>query len=80
VKDLNRREWIISASAMGLFGACNLPKEDKPLVEPTIVDAHVHVWSSDFRRYPLAPGFEPTDLLPTTDCVCQFRHLAVYSP
>ena len=62
MKDLNRREWIISASAMGLFGACNSPKEDKPLVEPTIVDAHVHVWSSDFRRYPLAPGFEPTDL------------------
>ena len=22
-----------------------------------IVDAHIHVWSSDFDRYPLAPGF-----------------------
>ena len=61
MKDLNRREWIISASAMGLFGACNSPKEDKPLVEPTIVDADVHVWRYHFRRYPLATGFEPTD-------------------
>ena len=27
-----------------------------------IVDAHIHVWSSDFDRYPLAPGFTPADL------------------
>ena len=27
-----------------------------------IVDAHIHVWTSDFDRYPLAPGFTPADL------------------
>ena len=27
-----------------------------------IVDAHIHVWSPDFARYPLAPGFTPDDL------------------
>lgn len=27
-----------------------------------IVDAHVHVWSADTRRYPLAPGFTMKDL------------------
>ena len=27
-----------------------------------IVDAHVHVWSADTDRYPLAPGFDRTDL------------------
>jgi len=27
-----------------------------------IVDGHVHVWSSDTTRYPLAPGFEAKDL------------------
>ncbi len=27
-----------------------------------IVDAHVHVWTSDFEKYPLAPGFEESDL------------------
>ena len=29
---------------------------------PRIVDAHIHVWSPDFERYPLAPGFAPDDL------------------
>ena len=27
-----------------------------------IVDAHVHVWSADTDRYPLAPGFDRADL------------------
>ena len=27
-----------------------------------IVDAHIHVWSPDLERYPLAPGFTPDDL------------------
>ena len=27
-----------------------------------IVDAHIHVWSADTDRYPLAPGFNRTDL------------------
>lgn len=27
----------------------------------TIIDAHVHVWSPDHSRYPLAPGFAPED-------------------
>ncbi|HHZ93703.1 TPA: amidohydrolase [Candidatus Poribacteria bacterium] len=31
--------------------------------EPSrITDAHVHVWSADTDRYPLAPGFEKSDL------------------
>ncbi|NKB65426.1 MAG: amidohydrolase family protein [Candidatus Latescibacteria bacterium] len=29
---------------------------------PRIVDAHVHMWSDDFARYPLMPGFAPSDL------------------
>jgi predicted TIM-barrel fold metal-dependent hydrolase len=29
--------------------------------DPT-VDAHIHVWSADLKRYPLAPGFGPADL------------------
>ena len=27
-----------------------------------IIDAHVHVWTSDTERYPLAPGFDKSDL------------------
>ncbi len=30
------------------------------------IDAHVHVWSDDFRRYPLAEGFSPAQMKPTT--------------
>jgi len=26
------------------------------------VDAHVHLWTDDFSKYPLAPGFRPSDL------------------
>ena len=26
-----------------------------------IIDAHVHVWSADAERFPLAPGFDPSD-------------------
>lgn len=29
---------------------------------PNLVDAHIHVWSSDHDRYPLAPGFTTEDL------------------
>lgn len=28
------------------------------------IDAHVHVWTPDTERYPLAPGFEPADMQP----------------
>ena len=35
--------------------------------ERRIVDAHIHVWTDDFERYPLAPGFAAEDLwLPTS--------------
>src|SRR5262245_51079731 len=27
-----------------------------------VFDAHVHVWSADTKKYPLAPGFETKDL------------------
>lgn len=28
------------------------------------IDAHVHVWTSDFKRYPLAAGFSPNQMIP----------------
>lgn len=27
-----------------------------------VFDAHVHIWTSDFAKYPLSPGFYPKDL------------------
>jgi predicted TIM-barrel fold metal-dependent hydrolase len=28
------------------------------------IDAHVHVWTPDVKKYPLAPGFKPADMKP----------------
>ena len=28
------------------------------------IDAHVHVWTNDFRKYPLAPGHTPEEMMP----------------
>ena len=36
-----------------------MPKEDS---SNRIVDAHIHVWTDDFDRYPLAPGVKKEDL------------------
>lgn len=30
------------------------------------VDAHVHVWTDDFERYPLADGYTPEEMIPPT--------------
>src|SRR5262249_17051513 len=30
------------------------------------IDAHVHVWTADTNRYPLAPGFKPEDMKPAS--------------
>ncbi len=31
-------------------------------IQDRVIDAHIHVWTDDFERYPLAPGFDPSDL------------------
>ena len=35
-----------------------------PLLESSnhYIDAHVHLWTDDFSRYPLAPQYKPADL------------------
>ena len=42
--------------------ASDLPRQPTGVTPVTIVDAHIHVWTSDFDQYPLAPGFTPADL------------------
>jgi predicted TIM-barrel fold metal-dependent hydrolase len=32
----------------------------------SFIDAHIHVWTDDFARYPLAPGFAPEQMKPPT--------------
>lgn len=53
-RTITRRQSIASIAAL-------LPQSNAaPL--PGVVDAHVHVWSADTRKYPLAPGFTSKDL------------------
>ena len=48
------------------------------MIQDKIIDAHIHVWTSDFENYPLAPGFDKSDLwLPsfTPDEYLQYSRL-----
>ena len=60
---MTRREWITSTAGAGLIGAMtaskSLPAESKPVTN--IVDSHVHIWTSDTEKFPLAPGFTAED-------------------
>jgi len=38
--------------------------EAQPDVTAGWIDAHVHIWSPDTTRYPLAPGFTPAEMQP----------------
>ncbi len=64
MKSFSRREWLVATGGAGLMAAaCAGKRPPKPKArEQLIVDAHVHVWTSDFKRYPLADGFEPKNL------------------
>lgn len=61
---LTRRDWLATVGAT--CGAKRVLSktlsENQSIPESGIVDAHVHVWSEDFRRYPLADGFTGRDL------------------
>ena len=61
---MSRREWLLAAGGAGLMAAaCGNKEPTKPKAkEHRIVDAHVHIWSSDHERFPLADGFTPEDL------------------
>ena len=64
MNSLSRREWLLAAGGAGLVAAaCGSKSPTKPkAAEHRIVDAHVHIWSSDTKRFPLADGFRPEDL------------------
>ncbi|MEX0978404.1 MAG: amidohydrolase family protein, partial [Pirellulales bacterium] len=63
---LTRRE-LLKTGAVALTGAA-LPLESAVAwAGPTTgkaIDAHVHVWTPDTKRYPLAAGFSPEEMKP----------------
>ncbi len=50
-----RRSGLAALAAPSLSAAADAPGA---------IDAHVHVWTPDTRRYPLAPGFTEKSLVP----------------
>ena len=58
-----RRTWMTSLAGAGLLAAGSR-KIRAAAAEPAvgIVDAHVHIWTSDTEKYPLAAGFTEKDL------------------
>lgn len=57
-----RRSFIASSSAAALAGCSLMPS----LRKRDWIDAHVHVWTPDVEKYPLARGFAVSDMRPAS--------------
>src|SRR3954454_20456234 len=70
----NRREWLAHAATLAGFvglssrsGAALSAEPDKGQPGANkFIDAHVHVWTPDIKRYPLAPSFSRADMRPAS--------------
>jgi predicted TIM-barrel fold metal-dependent hydrolase len=76
---LDRRAFLraCSLSALATAGCVSLPR-----TSPNYIDAHVHVWTPDTQRYPLAEGYvREKDMVPPsftpTELFAQCRSLGV---
>ena len=55
---------LLAILSLGANAASTAKAQDaKPM---NFIDAHVHVWSSDTDRYPLAPGFKKSEIMPAS--------------
>jgi predicted TIM-barrel fold metal-dependent hydrolase len=64
----NRREFVATSclsTALPVATSLGNPlfAESKP---PQLIDAHVHVWTPDTQRYPLAEGYKKSDIMPVS--------------
>lgn len=64
---ISRRGFIGSAAAAGAAVAMSL-HERATAAEPITdcVDAHVHVWTPDTKRFPISPDFTEKDMVPAS--------------
>lgn len=67
----SRRQWLHSISTLAGAAAAHavLPRGARAMEEKTIpgsIDAHVHVWTPDTTRYPLAAGFRREEMRPAS--------------
>ena len=62
MKAITRRELLVAGAGLGVLAAAKpVPGAAAPGKRTDIVDAHVHVWTPDAEKYPLAPGFSTKD-------------------
>jgi predicted TIM-barrel fold metal-dependent hydrolase len=71
---MTRREWLARAATFAAFVGFGSrtplansaePSPEQPGAD-NYIDAHVHVWTPDLERYPLAPGFSRADMRPAS--------------
>ena len=64
----NRRQAMASAIAAATLAASTQPMSAAEsavnLDQHPLIDAHVHVWTPNTARYPLATGFKKADMQP----------------
>ena len=51
-------------------------EEDSQHAPGNFVDAHVHIWTDDFQKYPLAQGFNPQEMAPRVFSYHDILHYA----
>jgi len=59
-----RREVLASVAGAGIAATFPAARQAdaKPVPESGIIDAHVHIWTADTKKFPLAAGFTEKDL------------------
>ncbi len=59
----SRRAFLCSTALAALVRSGAAPAAD---LGKGLIDAHVHVWTPDTKRYPLAEGFEEKEMVPAS--------------
>jgi amidohydrolase family protein len=63
---LPKRLFALFVLALSLWYRAGAIANAQDAKSMNFIDAHVHVWSSDTERYPLAPGFKKSDIMPAS--------------
>ena len=66
-KRISRRRYLhamAAATGAAALSRTSSAAEAEPAVESGYIDAHVHVWTSDIERYPLADGMTKENMNP----------------
>lgn len=64
--EVSRRAFLRASmlTAIAPAGVVKLGAADPPTAANSLIDAHVHVWTPDVKRYPLAKGVKPEGMEP----------------